>query len=193
MYKKLYFSLIALFFLSTSFVLSETIDEIEINGNIRLSDSSILVLSDLKVGDDVNTDDLNNSLKKLYKTDFFNNISLKMENNILKINVDENPIIEDIDIRGIKRNSLVENILDTISLKNRSSFIEAKLDKDLILIKNFLRENGYYFAIVNSSILNNPSNNSVRLIINVDQGKKAKIKDISFIGNKAFKDKNYYR
>ena len=154
MFKKLYFSLIAFFFLSTSIVLSETIDEIEINGNIRISDSSIVVLSDLKVGDDVNTEDLNNSLKKLYKTDFFNNISLKIENNILKINVEENPIIEDIDIRGIKRNSLVENILDTISLKNRSSFIEAKLDKDLISIKNFLRENGYYFATVNSSILN---------------------------------------
>jgi len=189
MFKKLYFFLIAFFFLSTSIVFSETIDEIEINGNIRLSDSSILVLSDLKVGDDVNTDDLNNSLKKLYKTDFFNNISLKIENNILKINVDENPIIEDIDIRGIKRNSLIEDILDAISLKNRSSFIETKLDKDLILIKNFLRESGYYFAVVNSSILNNPSNNSVRLMINVDQGKKAKIKDISFIGNKAFKDK----
>jgi len=154
MFKKLYFSLIAFFFLSTSIVLSETINEIEINGNIRISDSSIVVLSDLKVGDDVNTEDLNNSLKKLYNTNFFNDISLKIENNILKINVDENPIIEDIDIRGIKRNSLVENILDTISLKNRSSFIEAKLDKDLILIKNFLRENGYYFATVNSSILN---------------------------------------
>ena len=189
MFKKLYLSLITLFFLSTSTVLSEPINDIEINGNVRLTDSSIIVLSDLKVGDEVNAEDLNNTLKKLYETDFFDNISLKLENNILKISIVENPIIEDIEIRGIKYDSIVEDILNAINLKNRSSFNEVKLNKDLILIKNILKTNGYYFAKVESSILNNPSNNSVRLVIDVDQGQKAKIKEISFIGNKSFKDK----
>src|SRR6056300_339724 len=102
MFKKLYLSLITFFLLSTSIVLSETINNIEINGNVRLSDSSIIVLSDLRVGDVVNTEDLNNTLKKLYETDFFDNISLKLENNILKISVVENPIIENIKISEIK-------------------------------------------------------------------------------------------
>ena len=67
-------------------------------------------------------------------------------NGLLKINVDENPIIEDIEITGIKNKSFVENLSDSIVLKNRMSFTEDQLKKDLTLIKNILKVNGYYFA-----------------------------------------------
>ena len=69
----------------------------------------------------------------------FKDISIKLENNILKIDLKENPIIEDIQITGIKSNQTTEKILEAINLKNRKSFVENILEKDVTLIKNILK------------------------------------------------------
>jgi len=178
-----------LFLFNCTNVLSNTIKEINIKGNKRLSNNTIIVLSNLSVGEETNNEGLNESLKKLYETNFFQDVSIKFENDILEIVVIENPIIEDIEIRGISHEPTIKNILNSISLKIRSSYNESYLDNDLILIKNLLKKGGYYFSKVNSSILSNQSNNSIRLIIDIDQGSKAKIKEISFIGDRIFKEK----
>jgi outer membrane protein insertion porin family len=178
-----------LFLFNCTNVLSNTIKEINIKGNKRLSNNTIIVLSNLSVGEETNNERLNESLKKLYETNFFQDVSIKFENDILEIVVIENPIIEDIEIRGISHEPTIKNILSSISLKIRSSYNESYLNNDLILIKNLLKRSGYYFSKVNSSILSNQSNNSIRLIIDIDQGSKAKIKEISFIGDRIFKEK----
>ena len=69
------------------------------------------------------------------------------------------------------------------------SFTEGQLKKDITLIKNILKTNGYYFAKIDSSLIKNDELNSVRIKLEIDQGKKAKIKEISFIGDKKIKDK----
>ena len=74
-------------------------------------------------------------------------------------------------------------------LKNRMSFSEIQLQKDINLINNVLKTNGFYFAKVVPTIIKNDELNSVLLRINIDQGKKARIKEIKFIGDKKIKDK----
>ena len=69
------------------------------------------------------------------------------------------------------------------------SFTENLLNKDIELIKNIHKTAGYYFVNVTPSINKNDQLNSIRLIINIEQGKKAKIKQILFIGDKKIKDK----
>ena len=51
-----------------------------------------------------------------------------------------------------------------------------------------MKDLGYYFAKVEASIIE-LENNKIDLIFDVSLGKKAKIKNIKFIGNKIFKDK----
>ena len=107
----------------------------------------------------------------------------------MKISLVENPIIEDVEILGIKNKSFLENIYDSISLKDRMSYTENQLNSDINLIKNILKSNGFYFAEINSSLTKNDDLNSVRLKIEIDQGEKARIKDIIFLGDKKIKDK----
>ena len=57
------------------------------------------------------------------------------------------------------------------------------MEKDIDTINNILKSNGFYFAKVNSSLIKNDELNSVRLKIDIDQGKKARIKEIQFIGD----------
>jgi outer membrane protein insertion porin family len=179
--------LLLIFLISHSF--SQIINKIDIVGNKRISKETILVLGNLNIGNNYNDNELNNSIKKLYETNFFKEISLNFDNSVLSITLIENPIIEDIQIEGIKRTSVKESILEKMSLKNRTSFTESALQKDIITIKNFLKTNGYFFADVISSKINNENLNSVRLKLDVTQGSKSKINKISFIGDKKIKDK----
>ena len=100
------FKAILLNFLSLFFVFSisnsEIVNDIKISGNDRITSETITMFSGVKKGDDLNNENLNEILKSLYKTNFFNNISLKLANNIFTINVDEAPIIQNINITGIK-------------------------------------------------------------------------------------------
>ena len=180
--------ILAIFLLITS-VNAETIKRIEIDGNKRISDESIIIFSDLKTNQEISKSDLDTAIKNLYKTNFFGNISLSFENQILKIFVEENPIIDKFEITGIKKQSLVEFIKDKIQLSEMKSFDEEILSADLNLIDNILKSSGYYFADISSSKNLNEKLNSVNLKINIELGEKAKIKKIVFLGEKVFKDK----
>ena len=107
--------LIIILLLKTTFVLSDVINEINIKGNDRVSTSTILNFTELKKGDDVDNNRLNQSLKKLYETNFFEDVNLTINDNILVITVKEYPIIQEIKILGIKRQKTVEEIKDEIS------------------------------------------------------------------------------
>ena len=84
---------------------ADIINQIKINGNERIADETILMFSKINVGDDVDENDLNDLLKNLYDTTFFKNVSVSLDNKILKIFVEENPIIESILYNGIKSNT----------------------------------------------------------------------------------------
>ena len=177
-----------IFFLISS-ATAENIKKIEIKGNKRISDESIIIFTDLKTNKDISSSDLDNAIKNLYETNFFSNISFSLDNQILEINVEENPIIDNFQITGIKKQSLVEFIKGKIQLAEMKSFDEEILTADLNLINNILKSSGYYFADITSSKSLNEKLNSVNLKINIELGEKAKIKKIIFLGDKVFKDK----
>ena len=178
-----------IFFLFAFNANSETINKIEISGNKRISKETILVLGNIKINEDFTNSKLNNSLKELYKTNFFSDIKISQNNNILKIKIIENPIIEEVIITGIKKNSFKDVIYESLTLKNRKSFTQNQLTKDIELINNILKTNGFYFSEINASLERNEVLNSVILSFDINLGEKAKIKEIIFLGDKKIKDK----
>jgi len=186
-FKSRIFFLLILLIIFPSLVNAEIIKDIKITGNNRISDETVLMFSSVKVDENLDIINLNEILKKIYETNFFKNVSVKLENNILIIDVIENPIINSIDIVGIKSKTLVDEILKKINLKSRSSYNEFLLQNDIFEINNFLKDQGYYFSniSVNKEDLND---NKINIIFNIDLNKKAKIRKISFVGEKIFKD-----
>ena len=175
-----------IFFLLTFSLESSNFKKILINGNERISNETILVFSEIPEDHILNENSINTILKKLYQTGFFKDITVKIENENLIIDVLENPIIQNVNIKGIKRKKTTEEINDFLLLKNRSSFNISLVNKDAIAISNYLKGKGYYFSTVISSY-QDLGNNKIDLLYEIDLGKKAKISKISFIGDKAFK------
>jgi outer membrane protein insertion porin family len=172
-------------FLSISF--SEKINQIEVYGNKRISNESIIIFSKLKVGDNYDQNIINNSLKELYNTNFFKDIKITPRDNIIRIDIVENPIIESVNIEGVKNKNLLNLIKENLTLRERSSFNQYLLNKDISLINNILKRSGFYFSSLKSSLTTNEKLNSISLTYQINLGKKAKIQNISFIGNNSFK------
>ena len=184
--KFLKLNLILFFLASTSF--AEVVKKIDINNNIRISDETIKVLGNFDIGDELSKNDLNKILKNLYTTDFFKDLTISLENNILNIDVIENSIIQSIFIEGIKKKDLTAKLSKNLSVKEKSSYKPFNIEKDRSFIVNSLKTLGYYFVEVNSQVVFN-LNNTVNIVYNVNLGDRANIKKINFSGNKIFKDR----
>ena len=98
---KLTIILLILFVSNVSY--ADTVKEILITGNERVNTESIKLFGKISIGDDLNKNDLNKIVKDLYETNFFEFIDLTLEESVLKINVVENPIIQNLIIRGIDK------------------------------------------------------------------------------------------
>tara|TARA_B100000963_G_scaffold127798_1_gene111575 strand:+ start:2440 stop:4686 length:2247 start_codon:yes stop_codon:yes gene_type:complete len=172
----------------TSFLKAEIIDKINIEGNQRISSETIKMFSGVSIKSDLSENDLNKILKQLYNTNFFDFVSVKVEDRILIIKVRENPIIQNIDYIGIKSSEMLDDLKKNILLKSRSSFNQVFLEKDKENIKSFLKNKGYYFSRI-EILIDELEDNKINLTYNISLGEKAKIRKITFIGNKIFKDK----
>jgi len=177
--KKIFFFLI-LFFPSLSF---SKIDQIKVQGNIRISEA--LITSFVEKKDLIDERYLDDLTKKLYATELFSDIKIFYLNNVLTIVVSENAVINFFFITGVQGSDLDE-INKLITIKEGSIFTPLKLKQDIEKIKKYLKQNGYHFPVIEPEVIK-IQNNQINLILNIDKKYISKIKNIYFIGNKYFK------
>ena len=184
-------SLTIYFFLIT-LVFSEVIEKIIVNGNNRISDETVIMFSNVSIKDEITNNKLNLILKDLYKTNYFENVNVLLDDKILQIEVKEHPIIQKISYTGIKSKTLLEKITFNKLIKDKSPYNLFMLDKEKNRINKTVKELGYFNSKLDAQV-ETLNDNLVNVNFNIDLGKKAKIKKISFIGNKIFKDRKLRR
>ena len=183
--KKIIGSVIILLF-SIVYSTAEIVKSIIIEGNERVNSETIKIFAEVSINDNLNSEDLNLILKRLYKTNFFEDVQIFFEDSLLRIKVNENPVIQNLLLTGIENKNLKKKLLENIKLKEKNPYVENDVKNDLDNIKNLLQEVGYFFSSVKILKKDN-SNNTIDLIFEVDLGKKAFIKEIVFLGDKKFK------
>ena len=176
-----------LFLLISTTLYAEIISKIEIEGNQRVSSETIKMFANVSLGDDFDKNDFNSALKNLYDSNFFNSIELNIENNILQIYVEEFPIIQNVSIEGVEKKKIKNELIKNISFKSRNSFNKILLEKDKNTIANILKQYGFYFSNTQVLIVE-LEDNKIDLTYKIETGEKSKIKKITFLGNKIFKD-----
>ena len=182
---KIYLILFCSFFLNLS---AEVIQKLEIKGNNRISDETIKVYGEITIDKNYSNNDVNEILKNLYNTNFFEDIKISLNNGILLITVKEYAIINSIDLRGETSKNIRKLVLEQLSLKVRESFIENKLSQDINLLKKAYASIGFNFIEVEAKI-EKFEGNRVNLIYFLDKKNKTNIAKINFIGDKKIKDK----
>ena len=129
-FKKIIFLSLITFFSIFSLSFAETVKEIQVKGNERVSDKSIKMFSNIVIGDNINNDDLNQILKNIYDSNFFNNVKVNFQNNILTIVVEESALVENVVIKGPKSKTLISDLKKNLKVKSRTSYNEILFLED---------------------------------------------------------------
>mgnify|MGYP001404813487 CR=1 FL=1 len=140
MSKKTILLTFVLFLISNTHVFSEIIKDIKILGNERIPSETIIMFAKVKKNDEITDAKANSIIKDLYDSNFFEDISVKFDNNILVISVKEQPIIKNIILDGIKAKKFEEAIRSKFILKPRSSYNEFLISEEEKQIKSTLKK-----------------------------------------------------
>ena len=175
----------AVFFIS-SISNAEIVSKVIIEGNKRVSDETIKIYGNIDLNKDYSDLDLDRVLKDLYETEFFEDVNLELNNNILKINLKEYPIVNQLIIIGEKSTRYKEQIKKIIKLREKRSFIKSYLVGDIEKIKNLYSSAGYNSSNVEIKI-KEINKESFDLLIEIDRGQQTKIASINFIGNNSIR------
>ena len=151
--------------------------DIVVSGNERLSIETILMFAGLKTNLNLDDQDLNKAIKKLYETNYFKNIIVSTEGETLSIEVLENPIIQSIKIDGIKNKDILRQLYNFTKKKEKYPFLKNQIKDQKNFLLNIVRSTGFYFAKIETLIIDN-KNNSVDVLYKFDLGTRAKIKKI---------------
>ncbi len=167
---------------------AEIVKKIEITGNERIPNETIKMFSNITIGDDINDNDLNEVLKNIFNSNFFNDVKVSFNKNILSISVEESPLVENVEISGPKAKRIIEKLKKILVVKARKSYNELLILEDKNRILDELKLMGYFFSKVTISV-EELKDNKVNLNYDIEMGEKAKIRKISFIGDKIYKDR----
>ena len=179
MIKKFYIIFFLFYFTSLN---AEILNKLIINGNKRISSETIKVYGDIELNKNFTENEVNQIIKNLNETNFFENIDINFEGGTMTINLVEYPIINQLLITGEKSKRINDKIKKVISSKAKNPLINTNLSKDVNLIKNIYSSLGFNSTEVNTKIKKVDEGN-YDLLIEILKGDKTKIKTIEFIGN----------
>lgn len=162
------------------------VDAIEIEGNERVTDGTILAYLPVQVGDDITLTSLDQAIAALFGTKLFSDVAISRDGGTVLITIKENPIINRISIEG---NDVLsdERLLEELDIQPRRVYTrDVAIDASKKLL-NIYRLSGRFAAEVVPKVIR-LENNRIDLIFEVNEGDLIKIESIRFIGNQAFSD-----
>ena len=163
---------------------SGTIGDIRVEGNQRIEARTIRTYLNLTPGQGFNQNDINTGLKNLYATGFFADIKLLRQGNTLIVQVEENPVINQVAFEGNDHMDTTD-LEKEIELKARSIYSQEKVQSDVQRILNIYRRSGRYNAVIEPKLIKQDQNR-VDLVYEIKEGPIAKVEKITFIGNENY-------
>jgi outer membrane protein insertion porin family len=163
-----------------------TIEEIRIEGAQRVDPTTVRSYMRVNPGEPFDPVRIDSSLKSLFATGLFADVTLRREGNALIVVVTENPIINQIAFEGNLR--IDDEVLEAeTELRPRVVFTRTKVQNDLQRILELYRRQGRFAATVDAKVIQ-LEQNRVDLVFEINEGPTTKIQSINFIGNREFSD-----
>ena len=166
------------------------ISNIIIQGNSRVTNSTVLSYAEINIGDKFSPDLIKKVIKKLYATNFFDNISVTLDFNNLIITIVEKPIISEIKItdnESIQDEDILA-ALDNVGVSRSRPYDRNIFDKvEQELVRLYIDRGRYNARIVSN--VNKLERNRVALELIITEGEPSRIKEINIIGNKVYSNR----
>lgn len=143
--------------IGTATAQNNTIREIEVVGVQRTEASTVKSYLLVQPGDPFDDARIDRSLKSLFATGLFADVSITRDGDRLVVNVVENPIVNQVAFEGNRK--IDDKTLEAeIALKPRTIFTRAKVQSDVTRILTLYRRGGRFAATVEPKIIELPQN-----------------------------------
>ena len=166
-----------------------TVGDIRIEGLQRISEGTVYNYLPVNIGDQIDERRIQEALRAMYNTGFFRDVEIRRDGGTLVVAVLERPSIESFEIKGNKdiKTEDLQKSLRNVGLATGKTFDQSVLDE----VKQYLTDQyfsrGKYAVRVDTKVEEVPGN-KVKLTIDVNEGKRARIRQINIAGNTSFTD-----
>ena len=175
--------------LSASPALAQTFafSNVQIDGNARVADQTILTFAGISRGEAISAGELNAAGQRIRESGLFESVEVIPQGGTLIIRVVEFPTINRINVEG---NSAIRDadLLARVESQPRRVYSPALAERDTVAISQAYAERGRINASVTPRIIRLPENR-VDLVFEVQEAGVTEIERISFIGNRNYSDR----
>ena len=164
----------------------DIISEIRVEGIERIEPETVRSYLPLRAGEVYDPQKLDASLKALFATGLFSDVSFRREGSAVIVRVVENPIISRVAFEG---NDVIESktLEKEVQLRSRVVYTRTRVQNDVKRIQDIYRRQGRFAVSVEPKVIQR-SQNRVDLVFEIREGEPTKIRKITFIGNKVYSD-----
>jgi outer membrane protein insertion porin family len=173
---------------------SFVVRDFRVEGAQRIADGTIYTYLPINIGDTVDAQRVREAIRSLYNTNFFRDIELRRDGDTLVIAVLERPTIDDFTFSGNKdiKSEDLERSLREIGLSRGRAFDQSMLDDVAQSLTEEYFARGKYAASVIPTV-DDLGDNRVRVAIEIDEGARARIRQVNIVGNTTFTDREIMR
>ncbi len=164
----------------------DRIAKVDVQGSKRIESATVTSYLTLKEGDLFDQAQVDRSLKNLYGTGLFADVTLSRKGSTLIVKVVENPIINEIAFEG-NQQLKDENLQAEVQSKSRAIYTRTRVQSDVQRLQEIYRRSGYFAATVAPKIIS-LSDNRVNLVFEINEGGRTMVRSLKFIGNAKFSD-----
>ena len=161
------------------------LSRIDVDGNERMDAESVRILSGIKVGDNANSETINDVAKKLQTSGYFSSVNATLNGSILKIKVVESPIINMVTVEGNDEID-TDDLKKEIKTKERSSYDKSVIGADVQRMLTLYTRKGFFGTKINPKKID-LDNNRVNVVYEIKEGHPTYIESIDFENNKKFR------
>ena len=163
--------------------------DFRVEGAQRISPGTVYNYLPINIGDRVDQQRVREAIRALYQTGFFQDVELRRDGDVLVIAVLERPSIQEFTFSGNKdiKTEDLERSLSEVGLAQGKTFDCSVLEEVTQFLTEQYYSRGKYAARITPTV--EPlEDNRVRVSIEIEEGQRAKIRQINIVGNQAFSD-----
>ncbi len=168
-----------------------TVGDIRVEGLQRITEGTVFNYLPVNIGDHLDGQRIGEAMRALYATGFFRDVELRRDGNTLLVVVIERPSIAKFELKGNKdiKTEDLQKSLRNVGLATGKTFDRSVLDE----VKQYLTDQyfsrGKYAVRIDTKVTDLPGN-KVDIVVDIKEGKRAKIEEINLVGNTKFKEKD---
>ncbi|WP_330443775.1 outer membrane protein assembly factor BamA [Flavobacterium sp. C4GT6] len=169
------------------------IADIKVNGDITYNEQTVVTFTRLEKGQRINVpgEEISNAIRKLASLKLFEDINFYASKVVgdsiyLELDVTELPKLSEVKMQGLKK-SKIEGLIKDTELTKGKIVNENLVTTTKNYIENKYKKDGYYNTKVAINVIPD-SSNTVKMVVNIDRGKKVKVSSIKFDGNTMLSD-----